>query len=84
MQAKIRFLHIYFIFRLALKMLVAYHRFMNEIFKLRKSVGLSQKDLAKKLDIDQGTISRWERDEVPVKAMYLIAVRQIVAELGVK
>lgn len=33
----------------------------NEIRFLRKSLGFSSKDFAAKIDVDAGTVSRWER-----------------------
>lgn len=33
----------------------------NEILKLRKGLGLTQKELAARLKLDAITISRWER-----------------------
>lgn len=32
------------------------------IRRLRRRVGLTQRDLAERLNVDQGTVSRWERD----------------------
>jgi len=35
----------------------------TEVKKLRKSLGLTQKELATRLKVDAITVSRWERNE---------------------
>lgn len=45
----------------------------------RLALGLSQADLAEVWGIDKGTISRWERGEVPV---HPLAARLIQYEAG--
>lgn len=59
---------------------------MNNIKSLRKSLGLTQKELAKMVNVDQSAISYWERGTnrpvrkyVPVLAQ---ALGVTVTELG--
>lgn len=50
-------------------------RFFNKNLKyIRQSKGISQQELAEKLNIDRSTISRWENDEMDVTVGNAIAV----------
>lgn len=50
-------------------------RFFNKNLKyIRQRKGISQQELAEKLNIDRSTISRWENDEMDVTVGNAIAV----------
>ncbi len=36
----------------------------NNLFKARKKVGLSQKEVSEKLEVSRQTISKWETNEI--------------------
>lgn len=40
--------------------------FSSNLKYLRESLGISKSDLAKKLNVNQSTISRWENDEMGI------------------
>ncbi len=44
----------------------------------RKALGLSQADLAEKLDVDQGTISRFETGDLIPNARTLLALEALL------
>jgi len=54
--------------------------FLNAIRQLRSAVGLSQDDLARRLDEPQSFVSKYESGE---RRLDIIELRQICAALGV-
>jgi transcriptional regulator with XRE-family HTH domain len=52
---------------------------MTEIEAARKQLGLSQADLAKKLGVNQASVSRFESGELAPNARTLLAVRALLA-----
>ena len=55
---------------------------MSEITALRKSVNWHQKELAKRLGVDQSTISRWESGKTSNKSNFRnrLAVKKLVED----
>lgn len=47
----------------------------------RRSVGLTQRDLAELLGVDHATVSRWENDRMPIAQPYPLALRAIVGDI---
>lgn len=50
----------------------------NEIRNIRVKLGLTQRELAEILHVDQGTVSRWERDIEAPRPRSLIALRDLL------
>ena len=44
----------------------------------RKALGLSQKKMARRLGVDLGTLSRWERGERTPSSLYLDMLRSLI------
>lgn len=49
-----------------------------DLKRKRKKLGLTQTGLAKKLDINVITVSRWERGASPIPWMAMLAVEQLL------
>lgn len=49
----------------------------NKLFKLREKAGLSQKELAKKMQVSQQTISGWETDRSMPKPFQLSMLEEL-------
>ena len=47
----------------------------------RKAAGVSQKNFALQLGVDQSTLAKWERMEREPKGKYLLQVQRIIEEL---
>lgn len=52
-------------------------KFADKIIKLRKENGLSQEDLADKLNISRQAISRWESDSVLPDATNILQLSKL-------
>lgn len=50
---------------------------MSEIASIRKQLGLSQAEFARRLGVTQSTVSRWETGEIPVRERDVLAARQL-------
>ena len=59
-------------------------KFGKDLKKLRKRMGIRQEDLAKMLDVDPLTISRWERGERRPMPVHLRKLERIKKKAGVK
>jgi transcriptional regulator with XRE-family HTH domain len=46
---------------------------------VRRALGLRQDELAERLDVQPGTISRWEHGHSPVPRTVVLAMRWLVA-----
>ena len=56
---------------------------MVKIIEIRKRLGIgSQAALAKRLGVDQATISRWETGERKPSGPALVLLKQLAAEAG--
>ena len=55
-------------------------RFMENLKCLRKTAGLSQKQLAEKLDVDQRTVSAWENGICEPSLQVLVMLCEIFEE----
>jgi transcriptional regulator with XRE-family HTH domain len=53
-----------------------------DIRSWRRSLGLTQADLSEALDVDQGTVSRWERGLVEPRPETMRAIVEMVASRG--
>jgi DNA-binding transcriptional regulator YiaG len=53
----------------------------NELRKLREQVGWTQVEFAKRLDINQGTVARWERYGPPQYGIANKALETLVTRL---
>lgn len=51
----------------------------KELRALRKSAGLTQRQLSSRVDVDTGTISRWERGVMDISVPASLALRAILA-----
>ena len=54
-------------------------RCMNEIAKIREILTISQSEMAEKLGLNQSTISRFERGDLPVDKRTALAARALLA-----
>ena len=50
----------------------------EQLVQRRSSLGLSQKDAAKQLGVDPGTLARWERGERQPTGAFLVRVQRFV------
>ena len=55
-------------------------RFTDNLKSLRKTAGLSQKQLAEKLDVDQRTVSAWENGVCEPSLQILVRLCEIFEE----
>jgi transcriptional regulator with XRE-family HTH domain len=46
---------------------------------LRTQAGLSQQGLAARLGVHWNTVARWERDELPIRAVVALSIRSVCA-----
>lgn len=53
----------------------------NELKSLREKLGDSQWDFARRLGINQATISRWEAGRIPKNGPARFAIQMLVASL---
>lgn len=55
----------------------------SELRSRRRLLGLSQAELARRLDINQSTVSRWERGEMPIEngGMLRLALQHLELDL---
>lgn len=49
-----------------------------ELKKLRKQTGLTQAELAAKIDVNVRTIQRWENGEISIPLCSMIAIKHIL------
>jgi transcriptional regulator with XRE-family HTH domain len=56
--------------------------FGERLVRQRTMLGLTQKETAQELGVDQGTLARWERDEQEPKNDHLRHVEQLLAREG--
>lgn len=54
----------------------------NPILKARKSLKLTQTEMARELGVNLSTIWRWEKDQLPISPVVTRAVEQLVSERG--
>jgi transcriptional regulator with XRE-family HTH domain len=56
----------------------------NELRSKRESLGMTQEELAKELDVTANTIARWERGEVPKSGVLPSWVERILKQIKPK
>lgn len=54
--------------------------FGKQLIRSRTMQGLSQKHAAKRLDVDPGTLARWERGEREPRGAFLVRVNRFLKE----
>ena len=54
----------------------------KDIFRHRDRLGETQAEFARRFNVNQGTISRWERDELAIEGIAAVAVEYVLAELS--
>lgn len=54
----------------------------NPILKARKSLKLTQTEMARELGVNISTIWRWEKDQLPISPVVTRAIEQLVSERG--
>ena len=54
----------------------------NPILKARKSLKLTQTEMAREMGVNISTIWRWEKDQLPISPVVTRAVEQLVSERG--
>lgn len=52
----------------------------NPILKARASLGISQTAMAQELGVNQSTIWRWEKGQLPISPVVERAVEQLLSE----
>jgi DNA-binding XRE family transcriptional regulator len=52
----------------------------NPILKARKSLKMTQTEMARELGVNLSTIWRWEKDQLPISPVVARAVEQLVSE----
>lgn len=52
----------------------------NPILKARKTLKMTQTEMARELGVNLSTVWRWEKDQLPISSVVTRAVEQLVSE----